>query len=313
VAAQASRPGGAPRVRIWLGPEPHRLVVRAIEEGGGALVPLPEAEALVWIDEDPEPVRELLHDGITWVQISTAGVERWFEACLIDERRIWTATKGVYDRPIAEHALALMLAAARDLPRFLRAHTWSEPAGRLLTGSTVGIVGAGGIGRALIGLLAPFDVRVFALSRHGGPVPEAAISAGPDRLDELLAVSDFVVLAVPHTPETTRMLSASRLARMRSDAWLVNVCRGSVVDTDALVHALAAGTLGGAALDVTDPEPLPDGHPLWSLPNVIITPHAGASTPDGGFDLFAAYLRENVRRRAEGEPLVGVVDAARGY
>ncbi len=200
------------------------------------------------------------------MQLPSAGVESWLGR--VDRERVWTSAAGAYGLPVAEHALALMLAGARRLADCARAETWTEPPARPLDGSTVAIVGAGGIGRALIGLLEPLDVEVLAVTRRGrdGTLPAS-------RLPEVLPVAHHVVIAAPATADTRHIIGAAELEAMRDDAWLVNVARGALVDTDALVAALAAGSIAGAALDVTDPEPLPDGHPLWSEPRALITPH----------------------------------------
>jgi phosphoglycerate dehydrogenase-like enzyme len=236
----------------------------------------------------------------------------WFEAGLMTADVVWTAAKGVYARPMAEHILAMILAAARGLPDRLRARTWGASYGRVLTGATIGVVGAGGVGTELIGLLSPLAVRTIALTRDARSVPNADISVGPAELHTLLRESDFVVLTAALTGETAGMISAERLSLMRPDAWLVNVARGGLIDTPALVAALEARTIGGAALDVTDPEPLPDDHVLWTLPNVVITPHV-ASTPSMGAPLLSRRVEENVRRFAHGEELLGVVDQSLGY
>ena len=174
------------------------------------------------------------------------------------------------------------------------------------------IVGAGGIGRALITLLEPFGAEVIAVTRRGRDVPGAARTLPADRMHEALARARHVVIAAPATDGTRHLIGAPELAAMREDAWLVNVARGSLVDTDALVEALRAGAIAGAALDVTDPEPLPDGHPLWELPNVLITPHV-ANPAEAEKRAYAERVRENVRRLGAGEELLGVVDADAGY
>ena len=173
-------------------------------------------------------------------------------------------------------------------------------------------MGAGGIGRALIALLAPFGVRTIALTRSGHAVAGADRSVAADALPELLAASDVVVLATPLMLATHHLLDADALARMRADAVLVNVGRGALVDTDALVAALSAGRLAGALLDVTDPEPLPDGHPLWELSNVLITPHV-ANTPATLQPALVSAVTDNVRRFAAGEDLLAPIDLDRGY
>lgn len=297
------------RVWVWPGSE---LLESAVRSGGGSVVPLEEATAIVCTGDDVELLRRSLRPGVRWVQLGAAGIEMWFDAGLMRPDIVWTAAKGVYARPIAEHALALILAAARGLAERARARTWGATGGRLVAGATVGVVGAGGIGTELIGLLAPLGVRTIALTRDGRGVPGADVSFGPAELHTLLAQSDYVVLAAALTAETRGMLSAERLALMRRDAWLINIARGELVDTIALVAALQAGTIGGAALDVTEPEPLPAGHPLWTLPNVLITPHV-ASTWAMGEAFLARRVEENVRRFSLGQDLLGVVDQRLGY
>jgi D-3-phosphoglycerate dehydrogenase len=176
----------------------------------------------------------------------------------------------------------------------------------------VAIVGAGGIGRALIELLAPLHPRVLAVTRRGEPVPGAEVTVPAERIDEVLGEADYVVLAAPGTGATRRLFDAERLARLRPDAWLINVGRGTLVDTEALVAALDAGRLGGAALDVTDPEPLPAGHPLWGHERALVTPHV-ASPRDAERRYYAERIRANVERFAAGEELLGVVDRDAGY
>jgi D-3-phosphoglycerate dehydrogenase len=246
------------------------------------------------------------------VQLSSAGIEDWFAAGVIDERRRWTAAKGVYAQPIAEYVITMLLVGARRLPELMSVRHWRLLDVRTLRGATVAIVGAGGIGRAVIELLRPMGVRTLAVTRSGRTVDGADVSAGPAEIDSVVADADFVVLAAPETAGTRGLFDARLLARMRPDAWLVNVARGSIVDTDALVDALRQGRVGGAALDVTDPEPLPRGHVLWSLSNAIITSHT-ACTPTLGAPAFATRVRENVCRLRAGEPLLGVVEIELGY
>ena len=297
--------------RIWVWPESNLLELSVVR-GGGSVVPLEQANGIVCTGDDVELLRRSLLPDVRWVQLGAAGIEMWFDAGLMNPGVVWTAAKGVYARPIAEHVLALILAAARDLPARVRAGAWGDQGGRLVTGSTVGIVGAGGIGAELITLLAPFDTRVIALTRDGRRVPGADVSVGPTGLPLLLEQSDYVVLAAALATETKGMISAWELAQMRADAWLINVARGGLVDTDALVEALRTGAIGGAALDVTEPEPLPPGHALWALRNALITPHV-ASTPEMGEGFLAERVTENVRRFAAGRDLMGVVDQRLGY
>jgi len=284
----------------------------AVREAGGRTGPLDEADGLVWLDGDPSKLPEL-PPSVRWVQLPSAGVEQWLRAGVVGDRPVFTSAVGAFGLPVAEHALALLLAAAKAIPRFARASSW-EPDGRhrvrALEGATVAIVGAGGIGRALISLLAPFGAEVIAVTRRGRPVPGAARTLPADRTAEAWPAAHYVVVAAPATDGTRHIVGAHELAAMRADAWLVNVARGSLVDTDALVEALRSGSIAGAALDVTDPEPLPDGHPLWEL--ALVTPHV-ATPPEAEARHFARRVRENVRRLAAGDELEGVVDPEGGY
>jgi phosphoglycerate dehydrogenase-like enzyme len=176
----------------------------------------------------------------------------------------------------------------------------------------VTVVGGGGISESLLRLLAPFGCDVTVVRRTPRPMAGAARVVGDDDLDAALTGADLVVLALPLLPETEGLIDARRLALLAEGACLVNVARGAHVVTDDLVAALRDGTLGSAGLDVTDPEPLPAGHPLWDLPNALVTPHT-ANTPEMAVPLLATRVTENVRRRAAGEPLVGPVDPEAGY
>jgi phosphoglycerate dehydrogenase-like enzyme len=290
---------------VHVAPESDRAIEEAITAAGGRIGPLDAADALVWLNGDSNSFDVELPERVRWVQLPAAGVENWLERAA--DGRLWTSAAGAYGLPVAEHALALMLAGARRLADCARAQTWTAPRAMPLDGATVAIVGAGGIGRALIKLLEPLDVEVVAVTRRGrdGTLPA-------DRLGEVLPAAHHVVIAAPATPGTRHIIGAAELDRMRDDAWLVNIARGSLVDTDALVAALAAGSIAGAALDVTDPEPLPDGHPLWSEPRALITPHI--ANPGATLRRYLArHVGENVGRFARGEELVAVIDPDAGY
>lgn len=286
----------------------------AIVGGGGELVDVADAEVLVWTDAfDAEALGALLAGPgrhLQWVQLPFAGVDNFLS--VLDHGRVWTSTKGAYAEPVAEHALALGLAGLRQLPMRARAHEWGPPAGRRLMGGRVTVLGGGGITVALIRLLAPFSVEVTVVKRTVTAVAGADRVVGRDELHDVLPGATLVVLALSLTPETVGIIGAEELACMDADAWLVNVARGRHVVTDDLVAALEAGAIGGAALDVTDPEPLPAGHPLWTLDNCLITPHV-SNTWEMAEPLFAERVRENVERYGEGVPLVGVVDPDLGY
>jgi phosphoglycerate dehydrogenase-like enzyme len=304
----------APRIAVGPGPAP--WAAEAIRRGGGTVVPLDQdPEGLVWTDGGAmDALRSALatRPEISWVQLPQAGVERAFQAGVIDRQRRWTSAKGAFAQPVAEHALALILAGLRQLKVRARARTWGKPAGESLFGQPVTVVGAGGIATVLMRLLEPFGTPVTVVRRHAEPVAGAVRTLGVDRLTEALPGARAVVLTLALTPQTRGLIGRAELAAMAPGAWLVNVARGGVVDTEALVDALRAGQIGGAALDVTDPEPLPAGHPLWDLDNCLITPHT-ADTEEMTQPLLADRIADNVRRLAAGQELVGLLDPGAGY
>jgi phosphoglycerate dehydrogenase-like enzyme len=301
--------------RIAVGPGDSSLVARAIAAGGGEQAGAGEkADGLVWLSQtDSDGLRAALAaTGARWVQLSSAGIERTVAAGLVDDGRIWTCAKGSYAEPVAEHALMLALAGLRVLPQRVTARSWGEPFAATLYDAPVTILGGGGITAKLLDLLGPFRARATVVRRSAEPVPGAARTLPMDDLTAALSDARVLFLALALTPATEHVIGAAQFAAMRSDSWLVNVARGRHVDTDALVTALRDGQIAGAGLDVTDPEPLPDGHPLWELENCIITPHT-ADTPEMVKPLLARRITENVQRFAAGEPLVGVVDPTAGY
>jgi phosphoglycerate dehydrogenase-like enzyme len=314
------RPDGtAPRPaspRIAVGPGPVGWAADAIHRGGGEVVTLDrDPVGLVWMDGTAtESLREVLtaHPEISWVQLPLAGVETVAEAGVIDGKRQWTSAKGAYAEPVAEHALALLLAGLRQLPARARVRSWGDPAGVSLFDQPVTVIGGGGIAVELLRLLAPFRVRVTVVRQRPEPLAGATRTIGAGRLPEALAGARAVVLALALTPHTRKLIGRVQLAAMERDAWLVNVARGALVDTGALVDALRSGQIGGAALDVTDPEPLPDGHPLWDLANCLITPHT-ADTEEMTRPLLADRIAGNVRRLGMGQSLAGRVDPDLGY
>lgn len=305
-----------PDPRIAIGPRPATFAADAVVAGGGTVVGIDQSpQALVWLDPtDLAGLGSALDSapGATWVQLPYAGVEPVVEAGLLDPARRWTCAKGAYADPVAEHALALALAGLRRLKVRSEARSWGVPAGTSLYDQRVTIVGGGGIATSLLGLLAPFRVEATVVRRTSDPVPGAAATVGADALHQALAGAQVVFLALALSPATVGVIGSAELALLDDDAWLVNVARGRHVDTDALVSALRSGSIGGAALDVTDPEPLPVGHPLWSMPNCIVTPHT-ADTVEMIRPLLAERIRVNVLRFAADEDLVGTVDPVAGY
>jgi phosphoglycerate dehydrogenase-like enzyme len=211
--------------------------------------------------------------------------------------------RGAHDPAVAEWIMAVILAQLRQLPRFAAAQqagAWDPAGGELLAGQTVLIVGYGSIGQAAERLLAPFGVTVERIARRSRP----GVSGLAD-LPALLPAADIVILLLPATPDTAGLADARFLGQMHDGALLVNAARGSIVDTGALLAELQSGRLR-AALDVTDPEPLPAGHPLWSAPGLLLTPHvAGAETT--GMARVMTVIRGQLARYAAGEPLLNVV------
>jgi phosphoglycerate dehydrogenase-like enzyme len=285
----------------------------AIVAGGGHLVPADQAAGLIWANpRDPVKLAELLRDAphIEWVQLPFAGVEDFVD--LIDDDRLWTCGKGVYAEPVAELALTLALAGLRGLGTYVRATTWGEPIGRNLQGARVTVLGGGAITESLLRLLVPFDCHVTVVRNRAHPLEGADLVLEADQLSDALPGADVVFLALALTPDTEGIISADELSLMERHAWLVNVARGRHVVTDDLVMALRSNTIGGAGLDVTDPEPLPKEHPLWTLHNCLLTPHVG-NTPRMARPLLARRIEENVRRFSEGQDLLGPVYVELGY
>lgn len=263
----------------------------------------------------PVPWDDVVRQGrLRWIQSSAAGMDHCLVPSVVASDIVVTSASGVLADQVAEHALALMTALSRSLPVFFRAQQQKEfirrPT-RDLHRSTVGIVGFGGNGRRLAEVLQPWKVRILATDMFPEEQPDYVAALWPaERLDELLGESDFVVLNVPLTDRTRGLLDARALARMKPTAFLVNMARGPIVVEADLVAALEAGRLAGAALDVTDPEPLPPASRLWDLPNVIITPHVGGQSATR-IDDMTQFFCENLRRWQQGEPLINLLEDKR--
>jgi D-2-hydroxyacid dehydrogenase (NADP+) len=294
---------------IHVGPGEQPELARAVETAGGSVVSLGQADGVVWAGTKPDSLPALPRS-VRWVQLPSAGVEPWMELISATPQVTFTSAAGAYAPQVAEHALALLLAGVRGIVASSRQRTWEIPPHATLAGTTVAIIGAGGIGRALITQLAPHAVEVIAVTRRGHDVPGAARTLPADQIDEIWGTADHFVIAAPSTDATRHLVGAPELAKMRAHSWIVNIARGSLIDSDALVEALREKRIGGAALDVTDPEPLPDGHPLWEL--ALITPHI--ANPEAALTRrLAERVRENVTRLASGEALIAQIDPERGY
>ena len=268
---------------------------------------LPEggADGMVLWFLPPAGRRELLNrPGLKWLLTLTAGIDHVVNE-LPDGVELYNANT-LHDRAVAQHAVALMLAAGRGLHRFRdaqHAHIWSK-AGRMhtLEGRRVTVWGYGHIGKLLEAMLSPLGASVVGLNSR----------SSPQEVDAALKQTDDLVLLLPRTPATRHILNAERLALLSASAWVYNLGRGELIDPDALNAALEAGALGGAALDVTDPEPLPAGSPLWGRENVIVTPHV-ASTTDDLIARGASHARAVIQALQAGQQAPGKVDTSRGY
>jgi phosphoglycerate dehydrogenase-like enzyme len=257
---------------------------------------------------------------LMWVHSATAGVERVLTPAALARGLAITNARGVFSDPIAEYVLMMILAVSRRLPHLLelqRERTWQPLEARELAELTVGVVGLGSIGSRVAQLAAAAGSRVVAVRRSPGTLAEAAAGdlaevMPADRLPELLAQSDFIVLALPLTRGTEALFDGTMLAHAKPGAWLINVARGALVDDRALIRALRDGPLGGAVLDAFREEPLPPDSALYDLPNVIVTPHTSWSSGrvlDRSIDLFCA----NLERFARAERLENLVDPTAGY
>ena len=286
---------------------------------------LPDADVVFtpFVDADVFPSATRLR----WVQSPAVGVGNLMFPELLASPVIITSARGIRARSIAEHVIGVTIALARQLPLAFRAqttHQWAQDqlegphtAVRTLQGQRMGIVGLGAIGIEVARIAVPFGFRVSAIRRrvnHPGLDGAVQLEAvwPPDRLLDLLAQSDVVVLAAPHTPETKRLLGRREVEAMKRGALLVNIARGKLIDDDAVVDALRDGRLGGAALDVFTREPLEPESPYWDLPNVIVTPHTSGAMQDYWTPLVALFA-DNLRRFEDGRPLLNVVDKNAGY
>lgn len=297
-------------------PQAELCSYREIEEPVGGLE---EAVAVLrWVagKEFTRMVRQGPH--VRWLHTASAGVDHVLTPDVRAKAGLTVTDSGpAFEVAIAEFVLAWMLLAARGLPALIgnqREHKWQPVSQFELHGKTVGIIGLGPIGRGTAIRAKAFGMHTLGLRRHPARIEGVdEILKGPEGLVRLLTESDFVVLAAALTGETQALIGAEQLAQMKPSAWLINIARGGLIDEPALIAALQAGKISGACLDVFAQEPLPQGSPLWDLPNVYIAPHNSAGS-DG--DLHArqkAIFLENLRRFVRGEPLENVVDMTRGY
>ncbi len=316
-AVQHPRPEPGP---IAILPDSKPAFVSAVALAGGTVAPLSdETRGLIWLapTETPELIEILeSHPKIGWVQLPWAGVDAFASTLAHFAGRstpLWTSAKGSYSEPVAEHALALTLAVLRGLPQKARATSWARTKiGTSLYGRNIVIIGAGGIAVEIMRLFAPFEVDVTVVRRTAVPLAGATRTVSVDDLHAVLPDADVVIVAAAATAETAQLIGERELALMNPGCALVNIARGSLVDSAALLASLEAGHLAGAGLDVTDPEPLTPGHPLWQAPRCIVTSHT-ADTPEMTEPLLAERVRRNVEALLGDSRFVGVVDPIAGY
>lgn len=255
---------------------------------------------------------------LRWVQSWGAGVNGMLFKEFVDSEIRLTSAKQTVGVHLAEHAMALLLSLTRGIGRAVREARWDNrmpirKASWELIDRTMGIIGLGGTGRDLAVRAAAFGTRILAVDPEDVDVPDCVEACWkPDRFHELLGASDIVAICAPLTPETEGLFDDAAFEAMRNHALLINVTRGGIMDEDALVSALKEGKIGGAGLDVTPQEPLPEGHALWTLPNVVITPHTAGGSPNRD-DRLLELITENIGRFRRGEPLLSEIDKRKGY
>ncbi|HZU42887.1 MAG TPA: D-2-hydroxyacid dehydrogenase [Terriglobales bacterium] len=282
---------------------------------------LSDADAAIAWSLRPEQIKTAKK--LRWIHSPAAAVHQLLFPELINSDIILTNARDVHGPVVAEHVIALTLALAKKIPQSVRLqvrHEWGQqalwddkPPVREISGATLGLLGFGSIGRETAQRANALGMRVIAVREHPQKGSEGLAAVyGPSDLDRMLAESDYVVLCAPLTPQTTGIISAERLRRMKRDACLINVGRGPLVDEAALADALRNRTIAAAALDVFSREPLPADSPFWDLENCLVTPHTAAIT-EKLWDRHYIQISENLRRFLSGQPLLGIVDKRKGY
>ena len=281
------------------------------------------ADAEIILGPKLVPSQLLYAKKVKWIQVGGVGIDNMISPEFIASDIVLTNSKGMTSVNIAEHAFSLILALSRKIPDAI---AWQKSRGGPnsskpkpkpgileVSGDTLGLIGLGNVGREIARRGYGFDMRVLAIDSADVEKPDTVDAVWKsDGLHAMLAQSDFVVVCCPLTPETQGLLGAAEFQVMKPSASLINVARGKIIDQPALVDALRAGEIGGAGLDVTFPEPLPPDHPLWTMENVILTPHWAATSPKSWSRVFPLFC-ENLKRYLADEPLLNLVDKARGY
>lgn len=300
---------------IAIEPKSFEKYEAAVVAAGGEVSPLKhDVRALIWTDYSaPELLAKTMSENpqLEWVQLPFAGVDAF--ADLLDAPVRFTSAKGSYKEPVAEHALALALALGRLLPVRVKATSWGKREAVSFYDSNVLLIGAGGIAEELIGMLKPFRAKISVCRNDATkPVAFADEVFGLNELATRISEADLVVIACALTETTRGLFDKDLLKRMKPSAFLINVARGPIVNTSDLLSALDEGLLAGAAVDVTDPEPLPDGHPMFGRDDLIVTPHT-ADTKEIVMRHFAIRLEHNVRAFLGKGNWLGEVDPRLGY
>ena len=315
-----------PRIRVFYAAEqiaaetkrPRGPIDQAPDEGADVELDslLREAEVIYGL-RFPQNILERA-PRLKWVQTSSAGVDTLVGTKLWQSDVILTTTSGIHVIPMREHVLGMMLMFVRHAPVYFvnkQRKVWKQDLPDQLYGKTLGVVGLGKVGEGIARAAKSFDMRVVATRRH---VTKQETSAAvdtlypADKLLEMLGESDFVVVTVALTKETQKLIGERELRAMKPTAYIINIARGSVIDEAALTKALKEKWIAGAGLDVFEKEPLPQNSELWTLPNVIITPHVAGLMPDYNARAMEVF-RENLRRYLAGQPLLNVIDRTRGY
>jgi len=300
--------------KVAIEPKSFPAYEQAVVDSGCSVTKLDSSVgALIWTDySTPSGLAQAIKENpqLTFVQLPFAGVDAFSE--VLDAPVRFACAKGSYREPVAEHALTLALSLARVIPERVRAESWGRKFADSLYDANVLIVGAGGITEELVGLLSPFRSKITVVRNRDVPMAGVFKTVGLEAIDEELPLADFVFLACSLTEKTRGLFDLERFKKFKSTSYFINIARGPIVVTDDLVLALNEGLIAGAGVDVTDPEPLPDGHPLWKAKNVIITPHT-ADTNAQVIRMFSIRIRENLAAYQGLGDWVGLVDPELGY
>jgi phosphoglycerate dehydrogenase-like enzyme len=300
-----------------LTPPPEGVHLTVAWELADLLAAAPRADVLVVCSAGRDRVEPVFRAAprLAWIHCLMAGVDAMLFPALVESEVPLTNAKGAYSRSLAEWVMGAVLFFAKDLRRLVRSQergVWDAFDPEWIYRKTMGIIGYGDIGRAVAERARAFGMNVLAVRRRPASDPLCDEVVGPDRQRDVMARSDYVVVTLPLTPETRGAVGAEQIAALKRDAVFINIGRGPAVAEAPLIEALQNGRLRGAALDVFEQEPLPPGHPFYSLPNVLLSPHTADRTPGWREDSMRLFL-DNLGRFRRGEPLANVVDKRLGY